>query len=796
MHFQTVAVRVVPLLAVLTMAGCRAPPCGGGLTRCGPYCVDLQTNGKQCGACGNYCDSTQVCVSGTCVLDCPTPQIGCNGVCVDPQTDPAWCGATGTCSAASAGSVCTAEQVCSNGLCLRDCTPHPLDLDTPLATGLPAWIASVPGQQAPTAFWGTLPAPRPTNTAWQQMVVGSGQGRADFLPYQVRNEPTWLAISNAAPVSSSTDVTVPDLVQIRMGANEFGGATTHAVQSHDLLSVTIRYGVTGASMTAPLVQGMPYVTADYVGLRPMLLPGAFTFTRINSTSIGVGTAGSTPAGSHFEVGLGDGSSWVVYTTSPIILDWNSGAMTARTTFTGTMRLANYTTVAGLAVLDGHASVVPRGGSLDVSISCDEATLRFSYATSGIGSGALLMAALPHHMSRLVTPVTTGLAFTTLSGLLTGVEGSTWTMRLPLSTIGWTAPRSMAASHVEAVRAALAVDASYTPDALAVANDPYFGGKFLAKLARLALIADELGETTTAATLRDRLRPLVAAWLEGTNANPLVYDTTWGGVVTTDSLASPGAFFGSGHYNDHHFHYGYHLYAAAVLAKAEPAFFTNHRAALLALVRDIANPSTADPDFPRFRHMDFFRGHSWASGLAEFPDIPDQESTSEAVNAWYGLRLLGQSAGDTRMSDLGRLLLALEIDAAQTYWQIPATSTIYPATFAQNRCVGRLFATRANFGTWFSDGTGGDAFKVYGIQMLPFTPVSEALISPAWVTDAWPMMQPAAEAATGVWAGWKGLLYMVRATTDREAAWTTVTSMTAVEDGNSRTNTLWWVATRP
>jgi len=107
-------------------------------------------------------------------------------------------------------------------------------------------------------------------------------------------------------------------------------------------------------------------------------------------------------------------------------------------------------------------------------------------------------------------------------------------------------------------------------------------------------------------------------------------------------------------------------------------------------------------------------------------------------------------------------------------------------------VGRLFATRADFGTWF----GTEPFKVYGIQMLPFTPVSEALISPAWVADAWPLMQPAADAATGDWAGWKGLLHMAHATVDREAAWTTVTSLTAVEDGNSTTNTLWWVATRP
>jgi endo-1,3(4)-beta-glucanase len=320
-------------------------------------------------------------------------------------------------------------------------------------------------------------------------------------------------------------------------------------------------------------------------------------------------------------------------------------------------------------------------------------------------------------------------------------------------------------------------------------DPYFGGKQLAKLARLALIADELGETATAATLRARLSPLVAAWLDGTNGNPFVYDTTWGGVVTTRGLADPASEFGAGHYNDHHFHYGYHIYAAAALARSDPAFATSHRAGLLALVRDIANPSGSDPRFPRFRHMDFFRGHSWAAGLSALGDGQDQESTSEAVNAWYALRLLGLATGDPRMNELGRVLLALEVDSARTYWQIPAGSAVYQAPFAANMCVGILFETKAVFSTFF----GAAAHYIYGIQMLPYTPASEDLVSPIWVGDAWTKM---AAAATGADQPWAGLLYMAHATIAREASWSEVFPLTAWDDGNSKTNTLWWVATRP
>jgi hypothetical protein len=38
--------------------------------------------------------------------------------------------------------------------------------------------------------------------------------------------------------------------------------------------------------------------------------------------------------------------------------------------------------------------------------------------------------------------------------------------------------------------------------------------------------------------------------------------------------------------------------------------------------------------------------------------------------------------------------------------------------------------------------------------------------------------------------------MAHATIARETAWSEVTPLTAWDDGNSRTNTLWWVASRP
>ena len=569
--------------------------------------------------------------------------------------------------------------------------------------------------------------------------------------------------------------------QKMLGALQLDGSTMRTVTSYDLLSVTLQYRVAAGTMVAPLVYGMPYVTADYTGLRPMLLPGDFHFAQVNGSS----TPG-TVTGTRFTLSLTDGSTWLLYSSSSVSIAWSTTSLTASAAFTGTWRVAVAPDAASIAVLDAHAGAVPRSGAVDASVSCDQATLHFTWTTTG--SGPLLMASMPHHRARLVAPITTAVTWHTMSGPLIGVEGSSWTLGLTLPAIDWSAPRTMSASHAADVHAALVSDASFVPNAGTVDTDTYFGGKQLAKLARLATIAEELGDGAIAATLRSRLAVPIGKWLDGTNGNPFVYDTTWGGVVTTQSLPDPLAQFGQGHYNDHHFHYGYLLYAAAVVARADPAFVTAHRAQLLALVRDIANPSARDPNFPRFRMTDLFRSHSWAGGLEDHPDGQDQESTSEAVNAWYAVHLVGVALGDRRISDLGRLLTALEVDGARTYWQVPVGSPVYQAPFATNRCVGRLFETLATFDTFF----GTEPWKVYGIQLIPWTPVSEALVSKAWVADAWPSMHGAITAPN---SGFVDLVTMAHATIDPVTAWTELQAVTGFDDGNSRTNALWWAATR-
>lgn len=654
------------------------------------------------------------------------------------------------------------------------------DPSVTFGTSMPGYTA-MPHPLAPTGLFASTDGPLPTNRFFQNFVLGDGSARVKVFPYDTYANAQSFGIALPARNVTALSVTTGAGVQVSFGATET--FTGHALEEHDLFSATLRYRTaTSAAMTLPLVLGSPYVTARYAGLTPRIGTGGQAVLSVN------GSGSSPQSGTRFEITMNDGKTWVLYTSASVTFAWNGAGLTATSAFHGDARLALVVDAADEAILDAHAAVIPLSASLGMSVTDDAATVTFDFET--VGAGELLMTTLPHQRPRL-SGVTAepGLVYTTIRGDSVGVRGEPWQLAYTLPHIGFDAPRPIAQSRVAAITSALANDDDFVPAAGTVSEDPYFGGKQLAKLARIALVARALGQDATVETLIARLKPLVEAWLDGTNGDPLVYDSSWGGLITTAGRADAGADFGQGYYNDHHFHYGYHVYAAAVIAREDPAWAAAHEADVLALVRDIMNPSEDDPYFPAFRHFDFYEGHSWAAGLYVFGDGRNQESTSEAVNAWYATYLYGLVTENEDLAQLSRVLLAMEIDATQVYWQVDDEDGIYPAPFSDYHAVGVLWGTKVDATTFF----GGNPEFVYGIQIIPVTPISEALLEPRWITDAWPQMSAAAASAG---QGWRGLLYMAHAQIDPAAAWNEADTLTDYDDGNSETSTLYWLATRP
>ncbi len=191
-----------------------------------------------------------------------------------------------------------------------------------------------------------------------------------------------------------------------------------------------------------------------------------------------------------------------------------------------------------------------------------------------------------------------------------------------------APRAPHKEMVPAIQAALRKDIEYTlpQNYMDGAGDTYFSGKMLAKLGRILIVADEVGGVDKRSFKRalKRLQDGVAIWFDQSAGSPFLYDRAWGGMVmcgcdykyedgvgfcankypNCPALSDAGQNFGAGFYNDHHYHFGYHIYAAAVAAKFDAHWGRKYHQHILLLVRDIVNPSDDDEFFPTWRHKDW------------------------------------------------------------------------------------------------------------------------------------------------------------------------------------------------
>ena len=291
-----------------------------------------------------------------------------------------------------------------------------------------------------------------------------------------------------------------------------------------------------------------------------------------------------------------------------------------------------------------------------------------------------------------------------------------------SALTWTVPRTRAAAGLDlsglsttdrqTLSTQVAQDVAQSP---APPADTYFGGKWLYRQAQLLDIADQVGADQAAATARTRLVRALAQWTQvkgcrSRAAQCFVYDPRWHGVVGQ----SPS--FGSDEFNDHHFHYGYFLYAAGVLATHDPSVVRRLRPVMDLLAADIAGGADTGIT-PRLRVFDVYAGHSWASGTAPFADGNNQESSSEAVNAWAGLSLWASATKNTRLGQEAAWLLSSEASTARTDWTEPTV----PAGF-DHHVFGINWGGKRDYATWFSP----EPSAILGIQLIPMSPSSSYL----------------------------------------------------------------------
>lgn len=214
-------------------------------------------------------------------------------------------------------------------------------------------------------------------------------------------------------------------------------------------------------------------------------------------------------------------------------------------------------------------------------------------------------------------------------------------------------------------------------------------------------------------------------------------------------------------NDHHFHYGYFLRAAAAIGRYDPAWLKAYQPLFENLRGDIATYDRTDTRYPLLRNFSPFYGHSWADGLANGGNGENQESTSEAINFAVGLIELGQLLGNTQWRDIGVYLYEAEILAIEQYWfnqaadlslaPTPDYNGNWPGTFVKyslttasgsqqamtNSIIGRVIQDEIDRSTFFGIGTPSAYANSFVIQMVPLS-ASHLYVgrNTQWLAEAW------------------------------------------------------------
>ncbi|MCL1972427.1 MAG: glycosyl hydrolase [Endomicrobia bacterium] len=240
-------------------------------------------------------------------------------------------------------------------------------------------------------------------------------------------------------------------------------------------------------------------------------------------------------------------------------------------------------------------------------------------------------------------------------------------------------------------------------------------KQLWKVASLIPVAEQINEMQIRDELIKKLKLSLIDWFTYFSEKEnryFSYNYIWGSLIAHEPE------FGNELFNDHHFHYGYFIYACAIVAMYDKNFQKEYGKFIELLIRDANSPFRKDKLFPFMRSMDIYEGHCYANGFAKSDDGNDQESSSESMNAWAGIYLWGLITGNDRYKNLGIWGYATEYSAIKEYY-FDIDNDIYPLEY-DPKSIGILFGGKVKYGIWWKP---VKIEYIHGIQFLPITPAS-------------------------------------------------------------------------
>jgi endo-1,3(4)-beta-glucanase len=222
---------------------------------------------------------------------------------------------------------------------------------------------------------------------------------------------TYVLILAVSRQFDGTSIKQYTLKEWRAGFVEHSGAIAdHKAIAWDTQTVTIQYFSSGgASMTAYLVPGSPYMTFEYARATPLLWTMNGPISTFNGQALDTGLTKSA-TGSQFTVTDQKGATYLIYaldgsiTLNAFGLSGAQSTLTASKPYNGVIRMVKLPKPEHKELLDTYSQTYPTSASTDYSFAKDGSTGTLSLSWSGIGSGQnLLMLTWPHHRMKITNP---------------------------------------------------------------------------------------------------------------------------------------------------------------------------------------------------------------------------------------------------------------------------------------------------------------------------------------------------------------------------------------------------------
>ncbi|PPK98317.1 endoglucanase Acf2 [Kineococcus xinjiangensis] len=565
--------------------------------------------------------------------------------------------------------------------------------------------------------------PVPTNDWWSSLLFK----RTDCAYSQplAAHPMSFDAVAGGLDVSYTT---TPSITGTADGVSEF-----HYTHTTDLT-----VGVAGLNSRDTKVDGWsdwtvsPYWSDGTRTLRATIGHGLpFVYARVTGGNARIGLAGTPTVWSNNGSTVGftvRGHDYVAF--APTGSAWNVGAGELTSGLGGkgyysvavlptTAASTNADRVAALQRLAPYAHNHVTGTRVSWSYNGTNSTVRSTYsfttqALEGSTTGTAV-ALYPHQWRHLSGTTAATPAYVSPRGqmrTLTGVTSFTTAMKYT-GVLPELPPAGMSSADAATLNSYLDPFATGDPFA-GFGPDTYWQGKALGRAARIAEIAHQVGRTDVRDHMVAAMKARLTDWFTaspGETQRLFAYEPNWKTLI-----GFPASYGSDQELNDHHFHYGYFVAAAATVAKFDPAWAASsgYGGMVDTVVRDANNYDRADARFPFLRDFDIYAGHDWASGHAGFGSGNNQESSSEGQNFAAGLIQFGEATGNTAMRDAGIFLWTTQTAAIHEYW-FDSRNQNFPSAFGHDT-VGMVWGDGASYSTWFT----AEPEMIQGINMLPIT----------------------------------------------------------------------------